>query len=222
MNNLIEISDWGYKTHYKEGRMTHQGYWQDRLNGWMQEMVLSSSNTSVSFLESKDNDLFKAKPIPKEKYQPKTKPVEKTLFDDVPEYLRPTARVEKKETNVKNEAKPTTPLPSKNKQVVYETRISWSISSKWIAHDKCRIVCNNKGFYINISRGQQYVHIRPLVGGAKPTGSIWIKRPNTNGWQQIVHSTSGSEFSIGYIKEAGGGLVYKQEYSKNDFIRVKI
>ena len=222
MNNLIEISDWGYKTHYKEGRMTHQGYWQDRLNGWMQEMVLSSSNTSVSFLESKDNDLFKAKPIPKEKYQPKTKPVEKTLFDDVPEYLRPTARVEKKETNVKNEAKPTTPLPSKNKQVVYETRISWSISSKWIAHDKCRIVCNNKGFYINISRGQQYVHIRPLVGGAKPTGSIWIKRPNTNGWQQIVHSTSGSEFPIGYIKEAGGGLVYKQEYNKNDFIRVKI
>lgn len=110
----------------------------------------------------------------------------------------------------------------KNKQVVYETRISWSISSKWIAHDKCRIVCNNKGFYINISRGQQYVHIRPLVGGAKPTGSIWIKRPNTNGWQQIVHSTSGSEFPIGYIKEAGGGLVYKQEYNKNDFIRVKI
>ena len=133
MNNLIEISDWGYKTHYKEGRMTHQGYWQDRLNGWMQEMVLSSSNTSVSFMELKDNDLFKAKPIPKEKYQPKTKPVEKTLFDDVPEYLRPTARVEKKETNVKNEANPTTPLPSKNKQVVYETRISWSISSKWIA-----------------------------------------------------------------------------------------
>lgn len=79
MNNLIEISDWGYKTHYKEGRMTHQGYWQDRLNGWMQEMVLSSSNTSVSFLESKDNDLFKAKPIPKEKYQPKIKPVEKNI-----------------------------------------------------------------------------------------------------------------------------------------------
>ncbi len=222
MNNLIEISDWGYKTHYDEGRMTHQGYWQDRLNGWMQEMVLSSSNTSVSFLESNDNDSFKAKPIPKEEYKPKAKPVEKTLFDDVPEYLRPTARVEKKETNVRNEAKPTTPLPSNNKQVVYETRISWSISSKWIAHDKCRIVCNNKGFYINISRGQQYVHIRPLVGGAKPTGSIWVKRPYTNGWQQIVHSTSGSEFSIGYIKEAGGGLVYKQEYNKNDFIRVKI
>ena len=59
--------------------MTHQGYWQDRLNGWMQEMVLSSSNTSVSFLESKDNDLFKAKPIPKEKYQPKIKPVEKNI-----------------------------------------------------------------------------------------------------------------------------------------------
>ena len=90
----------------------------------MQEKVLSSSNTSVSFLESKDNDLFKAKPIPKEEYKPKAKPVEKTLFDDVPEYLRPTARVENKEPNVSNEAKHTTPPPSNNKQVVYETRIS--------------------------------------------------------------------------------------------------
>lgn len=222
MNNLIEINDWGYMIHYHEGRMTHQGYWQDRLNDWMQNMVLSSSNTNVSFLDLKDNELFKAKPIPKEEYKPKTKPIEKSQVDDIPEFLKPTTRVENKKPNVRNKEKSTTSLPSNNKQVVYETQISWSISSKWIAHDKCRIVCNHKGFYINISKGKQYVHIRPLVGGAKPTGSIWIKRPNTNGWQKIVHSTSNCEFSIGYIKESGGGLVYKQEYSKNDFIRVKI
>lgn len=223
LNNLITLNVWGYSTHNEIGRMTHQGYWQDRLNAWMQDKVLSSNNNGISLFESKDNRVFKEKPIPKEEYKPKTQPVEKSLFDDAPEFLRPTEKVENKKQKVRNEAKLTTPpLPSNNKQVVYETCISWAISSKWIAHDKCRIVCNNKGFYINISRGKQYVHIQPLVGGVKPTGSIWIKRPNINGWQQIVHSTNSGEFSIGYIKETGDWLVYKQEYNKNDFIRVKI
>ena len=222
MNNLIDISDWGYQTHYEEGRMTHQGYWQDRLNGWMREMVLSSSNTNISFQDSKDNDLFKAKPIPKEEYKPQVKPIEKDLEDDAHGYKKTTTRAENKKSNVKNEVKSSTPQSQNNKEVVYETRISWSISSKWIAHDKCRIVCNHKGFYIYISRWQQYVYIHPLVSGAKPIGNIWIKKTNTSGWQQIVHSISGCELSIGYIKEVEDFLMYKQEYSKNDFIRVKI
>lgn len=68
MNRLIEIDAWGYRTNHEEGRMAHIGYWQDRLNSWMHEMVLSPDNTALSFQDSKDNDMFMAKPIPKEKY----------------------------------------------------------------------------------------------------------------------------------------------------------
>lgn len=222
MNNLININDWGYQTYYEEGRMTHQGHWQGRLSGWLQDKVLTSNNTTFSFLETKDNDIFKAKPIPKEEYKPKFSATERTLFDEEPAYLRTTIQAADQKLLSRNEANSATSQSSNSKQVVYETCISWCISSKWITHDKCRIVCNHKGFYINISRGKQYVHISKLVEGAKPLGSIWIKRPNINGWQQIVHSTNGHEYSIGYIKEAGDGLIYKQEYSKNDFIRIKI
>ena len=209
MNNLITISDWGYTTNYEEGRMTHQGHWQSRLNGWMREMVLSSNDVNVSFFNLKDEDVFKAKPVPKTEYKPQ--PKQKDLFDDVPEYLQtnqPTATSDNK---------------SKPKNVaVYESNISWDITSKWIAGDKCRIVCNYKGFYVNISRDRQYVHLRPLVGSIKPIGSIWVKRPNTNGWMQIVHSISGGEVSVGYIKVAGGGLLYKQENSQTDFMKIKL
>ena len=68
MNRLIEIDAWGYRTNHEEGRMAHIGYWQDRLNSWMCEMVLSPNNTGLSFQDSKDNDMFMAKPIPNEKY----------------------------------------------------------------------------------------------------------------------------------------------------------
>lgn len=211
MNNLITISDWGYTTNYEEGRMTHQGHWQSRLNGWMREMVLSSNDVNVSFFNSKDEDVFKAKPVPKTEYKPLAKPKQKDLFDDVPEYLQT------KQPNVASDDK------SKPKNVaVYESSISWNIASKWIAGDKCRIVCNYNGFYVNISRGRQYVHLRPLVGSIKPIGSIWVKRPNANGWMQIVHSISGGEVSVGYIKVAGGGLLYKQENSQTDFMKIKL
>lgn len=69
METLININVWGYTINNEEGRMTHQGHWQSRLNGWMQEMVLSSSNTSDSFFGTNENDVFKAKPVPKNEYK---------------------------------------------------------------------------------------------------------------------------------------------------------
>ncbi len=211
MGMLISISEWGYTTNYEEGRMTHQGHWQSRLNGWMQEMVLSVSNTSDSFFGTNENEVFKAKPVPKSEYTPLAKPKQKDLFDDVPEYLREkqSSTIVAKKTNTKD-------------AVTYESNISWTIASKWVMHDKCRVVCNRKGYYLNVSRGRQYVHLRPLSGNTNATGSIWIKRPNANGWMQAVHSTSGREINIGYIKEAGGGLLYKQELSQTDSLRIKL
>lgn len=246
MNNLIYIDDWGYRTHYEEGRMTHQGYWQTRLNEWMREVALSSNNTGTSFFETRDDEMFQAKPIPKKEYQRQTKPMQKSLFDDVPGLVKPETKVNNNKTIEKSKFKIPAPQqttnkqvgnktpkdksqskarvsqPSKTNQVTYETRISWSISSKWIVDDKCRVVCNKNGFYINIARGQQFVHICPLIDGARPTGSVWVKRPNTNGWYKIIHSTDGKEILIGYVKEGGGGLVYKRDLSRNNFIKVRI
>lgn len=211
MNNLVSTNDWGHTTYYEEGRMTHQGHWQSRLSSWMQEKVLSANNTSDSFFGTNDNDVFKAKPVPKSKNKPLSSSKAKELLEDVPEYLRESHPI-----------KAAANRPKPNDAIVYESNISWTIASKWVIHDKCRVVCNRKGFYLNVSRGRQYVHLCPLVGNAVPTGSIWIKKPNSSGWMPVVHSTSYREINIGYIKEAGGGVLYKQELSQTDSMRIKL
>ena len=242
MQQLVVLYDWGGQYYNEEGRMTHQGHWQTRLTGWMRDKVLSSSNTAFSYFETKDDATFVAQDLPKEK--PIIKPViqKPQLVNDVPEYMqKPTPRpqVKSPRTQVSTQQvqkpvmqqdlferpravdKPIVSAPPRAKQAVYETKIVFMLSSKWVFNNTCRVVCNNRGFYVNIIKGQRFVHLRELIDGAKPIGSIWIKRPNSNGWFQIVHSVLGKELSVGYIKQGGGGLMYKQELSQNDFMIIK-
>lgn len=221
MHALIEISDWGYNYYYDEGRMTHQGHWATRLSGWMQDKVLSSNNTSSSYFDTKDDETFTAKPLPKEEEIKKPSSVQRSLFDDVPEYMQSQTS----KPTVKPEPKPSPSVAPKinlPKTPVYETNVSTNVSSKWVFNDKCRVICNRKGFYLNISRGNRYVHLRSLVGGAMATGSIWIKRPTPSGWTPIVHSTSGREIPVGFIKEAGGGILFKIDQNQSEYMNIKL
>ena len=66
-----------------------------------------------------------------------------------------------------------------------------------------------------------YVKIKGL-DGESPSGSIWIKRPNLQGWSKIIHSTSsGKEVLVGYIKQGGGGLIYKLNMEQTSFMTIK-
>lgn len=115
--------------------------------------------------------------------------------------------------------KPVQEIPATPKSVHTESKEASSfLSSKWIASDKCRIVCNNNGFYVNIVRGNQYIQLRPLLENTGPTGSIWIKKTNADGWQQIIHATYGRELSVGFIKQVGSELRYKRELNQNIFM----
>lgn len=238
MQMLVVTNDWGGHYYNGEGRMTHQGYWQTRLTKWMHDKVLSKNNNAMSYFETKDDSTFVAQELPKEK--PITKPVvtiHKTLAE-TPKYQqqvnqshKPTSQPINKtafQTSSFERTKPTltssapsTPIP-KAKQAVYETRIGWMLSSKWVFNDTSRVVCNNRGYYVNISRGQRFVHLRDLMKGTKASGSIWIKRPNSNGWFPVVHAFAGKEFPIGYLKQGGGGLLYKQDLRQNDFMMIKL
>ena len=192
MGSLIDISDWYYNTYYEEGRMTHRGNWQGRLSGWLQQKVISSNNIGISFQDAEDNNLFKATPIQKEEFKPSSNSVPRTSSN------RPI-------------------------KTVYEANIRFSLSSKWISNGKCRIVCGYKGFYLNLSAGNQFVHLRPLISGATPTGSVWIRKArNDNGWQEVVHSNSGREISVGYLKETNGTVLYKQRSEQTDYMTIKI
>lgn len=105
---------------------------------------------------------------------------------------------------------------------VYEQNMDFALSSKWFFDDTCRVVCNrHKGYYVNIYRTKSFVKIKGLVGLA-PTGSIWIKRPNLQGWSEIVHAlSSDQQLTVGYIKKAGGGLAFKENLTQPSFLHIK-
>ena len=234
MGNLVENTTWGYTYYNDEGRLTHRGYWQSRLTTWMNMKVMSSSNTGTSFFDTKDDDTFTAQPLPKQERIRKpmefvTKPkvesqrehsafAQRILYSSIPE----CGSQQKTQTPTKSPTVSSQRLavPSQT-NALYESNVNYNISSKWFFDDLCRVVCNGLGFYVNIHRTRMFVKIKGL-DGASPSGSIWIKRPNLQGWSKIIHSTSsGKEISVGYIKQSGGGLIYKLELEQTSFMTIK-
>lgn len=290
MEILVEKTTWGYTYYNEEGRLTHRGYWQDRLKQWMQMKVISSSNTASSFFDTKDDDTFTAQPLPKQdkikkpaepidkpkvekplskpqqpKPQSQTQPRPTTTIPPKPQTAtrpitttppRPTTTPTKPQTPTRpttstpqkpSKPQPQAPLhqrpqtPQKSQQrssdgihayfqlqsttiqtAVYEYNISYLLSSKWFFDDLCRVVCNERGFYVNIRRTKKFVLVRGLQGGT-PYGSIWIKRPTLQGWCKIIFAKpNGEQLVVGIIKQAGGGLMFKQDQNISSFMTIKI
>lgn len=245
LDNLVDNDAWYGTSYNDEGRMRHSGYWKDRLKMWLQVKVMTSSNTGSSFFDTKDDDTFTAQPLPKQEKirkpvepvaKPITEPVSKpqvqtysthpqlrpnqeNLFSGVPEYSyqnrRPTP------TAQPSAAKPVTrPAASALINAVYERNVNYSFSSKWFFNDLCRVVCCNRGYFVNIYKTRMFVKIKGL-DGISPSGSIWIKRPNLQGWVKIIHAVSGKEIFVGYIKQGGGGLLYKLDLNQSNFMTIK-
>lgn len=223
MNNLITITDWGSYYYNSEGRMTHQGDWQSRLRGWIQQIVLSAADADFNSFEFEDNALFQAKPLLKEEFKPSTifqNSEMKDLFDN---HLMFQQSTKFHQVPQKPKIVPISHEPLKLKPVIYEENIYYSIASKWVFNDKCRVVSNKNGFYLDIGIGRK----RKFVNICEPTdtclsGSIWITRPNIKGWQEIVHAFCGKEKTIGFIKEAGGGILFKRNPNQSDFMNIKL
>lgn len=245
LDNLVDNDAWYGTSYNDEGRMRHSGYWQDRLKMWLQVKVMTSSNTGSSFFDTKDDDTFTAQPLPKQEKirkpvepvakpitepvskpqvqtystHPQSRPNQEILFSGVPEYSyqnrRPTP------TAQPSAAKPVTrPAASALINAVYERNVNYSLSSKWFFNDLCRVVCCNRGYFVNIYKTRMFVKIKGL-DGISPSGSIWIKHPNLQGWVKIIHAASGKEIPVGYIKQGGGGLLYKLDLNQSNFMTIK-
>lgn len=243
LDKLVEIDNWYGTSYNDEGRLMHIGYWQDRLKMWLQIKVLNSSNTGTSFFDTKDDETFTAQPLPKqEKIRKPVEQIDKpkeelsdshvqssaaqsqkhskqeSLFCDVAE----SSFLQKKYASSKALTKSTQQTTGQTmSEASYESHINYKLSSKWFFNDICRVVCNLNGFYIYIHRTRMYVKIKEL--GSEPlSGSIWIKRPDLHGWSKIIHSLkSGREISVGFIKQGGGGLFFKENLEQPSFMTIK-
>ena len=191
MNVLIEANTWGGYYYYEEGRMTHQGYWQQRLEGWLNQMVLSSDNKSMSFLDQKNDDVFKAKPLPAENFKPLA--AESVETETATEQDKV---VEKKEESLVLESVP--------------VEFRYKIASK-VLENGVRVVANAKGFYLSLGKNH-YELIKSFASGQAPNGSIWMKKATMIGWYEIVHNYHGTDTrSIGFIRITNGEVTFKED-----------
>lgn len=202
MNVLIEANMWGGYFYYEEGRMTHQGYWQQRLNGWMSQMVLSAQNTDISFLDKKHDDVFKATPLPKENFEPLALKQEETTKE---EHASPDQKAQSEAVS----------------SLLYETTINCRIASKELDRG-IRVVSDMTGFYLMLGKNR-YAFIGAFANVEKIPGNIWIKKADISGWNEIVYNNNGaSTYSVGFLKILTREVLFKKSLSVNDEIKFKI
>ena len=203
MKMLIEADYWGGYDYNQEGRMTHQGHWRSRLSTWMNRIVLSN-NQSVSFIETQNDELFKATPLPKE--EPLTIAIDQTSTPKSIHRIKETKSLEEEKQNIENES--LLQAEEEDFTISYEKNLAYRISSKWF--NGKRVVANAKGYYLNLIASTQFAKIKNLKVGMNPIGNLWIKQSRSEGWIEIIHFCNGTENSIGFLKEDGEQLIYKR------------
>ena len=202
MDGIVEKNYWGdYSIYNEQGKLHHRGNWQIRLTAWMNHILFSSQNTSVSFMENKHDDIFKAKPLPAEDFKP------------LKEYAG-NEEIDSSVTEINKED--VTSLSTIN-----ETQFSYRIASKTLDNN-VRVVANAKGFYLSLGKNH-YQLINPFASGESPTGSIWIKKASLHGWNEIVHNYLGSDIrSIGFIRITTDEVIYKESLSVTGKTKYKL
>lgn len=194
MDGIVEKNYWGdYSIYNEQGKLHHRGNWQIRLTAWMSNIIFSSQNTSVSFMDNRHDDIFKAKPLPAENFKPQ--------------------KIERPETDI--DTPPVTEIKKHNatsSSAICESQFSYRIASKTLDNN-VRVVANVKGFYLSLGKNH-YQLIKPFASGESPTGSIWIKKASLIGWDEIVHNYYGTDTrSIGFIRITTDEIIFKESLS---------
>lgn len=223
---LLVETNGGYYYLNEEGRLHHRGEWEGRLRRWMEHYMSSSNTSRMSFSKGVDDKVFAAKPIEdkapvlRQDFDPEKETVsdspqkpktsatpslnnhpdtrahrhteEKHLFSELPEFENSDYKVEMSSAIQDNEDN----IP---------------MASKWIAEDRCRVIAKRTGYYYIQFKSGKVVKLVDMASEEPIRGSIWIKRPRTDGWRQIIHEYENQRFSIGYIKEFSKFVMFKRK-----------
>lgn len=187
-----------YYSHNLEGRLTHQGEWEDRLRWWLKSImnlsprsVHRSQQRQHGFLQAAENSSTRTSTFKRKVHQP-------SLFDDTDQ--DPCDSYSQKLQKMDRE-------PELGKPVKF---IFPTVVSKSLFGDKIRIIASAKGYFVELLSKHEFVSINKNVYNQR--GSIWIKQPDRYDYMSIVHAFAGEEKMIGKIKDFGTFVLF----TKND------
>lgn len=217
MRMLVEENYWGdYNIFNEEGRMTHIGHWRTRLSNWLHTKLLTSSNSEVSFFETKDDKIFVAQELPKEAV------IDKPIQRVQPKYVETPKPRTQNHPLLKKEKTPISQAVKASGSVKYETGIRCTVVGKWVFNNSCRVVCNQKGYYLQMAGSPSFAFLRELDKNIIAMGNIWMRSSSKYDWFQIIHVCYGKEYPIGYIRMGVSGVfLFKRDYNQAEFITIK-
>ncbi len=216
---LVDKQSSYYHTYYNdEGRHFHMGNWQERLDAWMSEKINHYGIDSITFSDDVDDKIFKETPIETEKYTIKDPEEVITSTYSVPEYDC--------SSNTPGHHEPAKPVQTeifekqtqvtRNQNVEYHSYVYPKLTSKWIYNDRCRVITNHKNYYIELRGNKKFAILKPFGANEPTAGSIWIKQPNPQNYQEIVHAIGSKEITVGYLKLKNDYLIYRASMEATD------
>ena len=205
---LINNDGWSGKTYYKEGRMSHSGYWEGRLQEWLEHVVFSVENRDIPFFNDEDKKIFQPKPLDPDKtvsQYSSNPPLKETTKDSPISSESPSSQLNKiivdlnsainntdektEDTTIDIPAPDLTPKQTLKSRLVYRTHVYYQLHTKSFAEGRCRIVCNpQEGYFLQLIKEQKYIHLFPLsrfIPGKNDY--LWIKKHIIDGWYQVIH-----------------------------------
>lgn len=191
--------------HNDEGKLHHRGDWQSRLSYWLNNKVLNKNNDSVSFFDTKDDDIFKETPLA-DNFD---------VYDE--DDSDTTIIIEEKIITETKESE----IDDSYGGVVYEQNLKFKIYSKWF-NNRYRIVASEKGFFINELGRVNFARIKRLKPGEKPIGDIWVRKSDSEEWFEIIHFYFGATIDVGFIKILNSKILFKESRSQDNYIEISL
>lgn len=240
---LINNDGWSGKTYYEEGRMSHSGYWEGRLQEWLEQVVFSAENRDLTFFNDEDKKIFQPKPLDLDKtvsQYSSNPPLKETTKDSPISSESPSSQldkiivdlnsaIDKTDEKTKNEFKDIhapdfTPKQTLKSRLVYRTHVYYKLYTKSFAEGRCRIVCNpQEGYFLQLIKEQKYIHLFPLSLFIPGTSdSMWIKRLQFEGWFKVIHKQSKTKLNICSFYEENNTLIFKENLHNKRSITIHL
>lgn len=242
MQNLIEQNSYTldfvgvrstYYSFYEEGKVFHRGAWQDRMESWMDKMIVRTHSNSPSFFNTSDDDLFKAKPIAGNESEieedfyerNQSKQTTETTFSKDSKSANTPSQKHSSSNKVNEVVSPITQKThvEENKELpLYEINVVPRIQSKW--ENGVQFVANKSGYYIHTYSSHKFAKVKNFdVTGQPIIGFLLVKKQKQSEWSEITHFFNGREICIGYfIKRSEKEIIFKASLSDEKHMNIKL
>lgn len=221
IGNLIEQEDDTYfgpaYTLNDEGRMTHRGYWQDRLNVWLKNLLRSGEVPGSSY-GNYNNNVFKPEKKDKPRVVQEYDFSENAGTDDVRRSLNPPSS---KDVDTSVHSKQPSDAEMTNEIVVLERFLKYKLSSKPFLGNKYRIVATENYFFLEMI-GRGFGKLRHMKNGEIPIGSILVSKQKDSDYYRVTHLMMGRESVIGFVNESEDVVIFRDDLPAKAVKRIKL